>query len=144
LRRPAAFFCARKSPLFWSSQKTTFPSPRSPPTNHQQKLRLRGLHLAGALPEWEPALAALRAALLADAPPVPILAAAAAALLLAYALYRALLPAARKVYLVDFAVHKGLDAWKFPKEWFLPQSAAKGKFTKDDLQFQEKILMRCA
>lgn len=26
------------------------------------------------------------------------------------------------VYLVDFAVAKGPDEWKFPKEWFLPQS----------------------
>lgn len=40
---------------------------------------------------------------------------------------------------------QGLDEWKFPKAWFVPQSrqVGKGKFTEDDLDFQEKILMRC-
>lgn len=66
------------------------------------------------------------------------------AALLLYAVYKALFPSGRPTYLIDFSVHKGLDEWKFPKEWFLPQSAlvGKGRFTQDDLDFQEKILMR--
>ncbi|KAI8474465.1 MAG: FAE1/Type III polyketide synthase-like protein-domain-containing protein [Monoraphidium minutum] len=68
----------------------------------------------------------------------------AGVVLLVAAIYRLLFPAERPTYLVDFAVHKGLEEWKFPKEWFLPHSTrvGKGKFTEDDLQFQEKILMR--
>eukprot|EP00877_Chromochloris_zofingiensis_P008304 jgi/Chrzof1/3727/Cz13g06210.t1_LCKAS9 len=46
------------------------------------------------------------------------------------------------VYLVDFAVHKCPDSWKFPKSWFIPLSEAKDKFTKEDLEFQQKILYR--
>jgi hypothetical protein len=38
--------------------------------------------------------------------------------------------------------HQGLEEWKFPKDWFLPQSKGTGKFNADDLEFQEKILMR--
>jgi hypothetical protein len=30
------------------------------------------------------------------------------------------------VYLVDFAVHKGLDEWKFSKDLFIPMSAQTG------------------
>lgn len=30
------------------------------------------------------------------------------------------------VYLVDFAVHKGLDEWKFSKDLFIPMSAETG------------------
>lgn len=30
------------------------------------------------------------------------------------------------VYLVDFAVHKGLDDWKFKKDLFIPMSAQTG------------------
>eukprot|EP00878_Enallax_costatus_P003354 GHUV01003563.1.p1 GENE.GHUV01003563.1~~GHUV01003563.1.p1 ORF type:complete len:536 (+),score=169.57 GHUV01003563.1:329-1936(+) len=46
------------------------------------------------------------------------------------------------VYLVDFAVHKGLEDWKFPKDLFIPMSAETGRFTDDDLDFQKKILYR--
>jgi len=47
------------------------------------------------------------------------------------------------VYLVDFAVHKSLDEWRFPLSWFIPASAKRGtQFTEDDLAFQEKILYR--
>jgi hypothetical protein len=31
-----------------------------------------------------------------------------------------------RVYLVDFAVHKGLDEWKFSKDLFIPMSAQTG------------------
>lgn len=30
------------------------------------------------------------------------------------------------VYLIDFAVHKGLDEWKFHKDLFIPMSAETG------------------
>ncbi len=31
-----------------------------------------------------------------------------------------------QVYLVDFAVHKGLEEWKFHKDLFIPMSAETG------------------
>uniref|UniRef100_A0A383VE34 3-ketoacyl-CoA synthase n=1 Tax=Tetradesmus obliquus TaxID=3088 RepID=A0A383VE34_TETOB len=46
------------------------------------------------------------------------------------------------VYLVDFAVHKGLDEWKFSKDLFIPMSAQTGRFTDEELDFQKKILYR--
>jgi hypothetical protein len=33
---------------------------------------------------------------------------------------------AAPVYLVDFAVHKGLDSWKFSKDLFIPMSDLTG------------------
>ncbi|KIZ01890.1 3-ketoacyl-CoA synthase 19 [Monoraphidium neglectum] len=77
----------------------------------------------------------------ADAITVAVVAAVG---LLAVLLLRLLFPSERPTYLVDFSVHKGQEEWKFPKEWFLPHSArvGKGRFTEDDLDFQEKILMR--
>ena len=33
------------------------------------------------------------------------------------------------VYLVDFAVHKSLDEWRFPLSWFIPASAKRGVST---------------
>jgi hypothetical protein len=35
----------------------------------------------------------------------------------------------KTVYLVDFAVHKSLAEWKFPKSWFIPMSAKRGVST---------------
>lgn len=35
----------------------------------------------------------------------------------------------RTVYMVDFAVHKGLDDWKFHKDLFIPMSAQTGVST---------------
>lgn len=46
------------------------------------------------------------------------------------------------VYLVDFAVHKGLEEWKFSKDLFIPMSAETGRFNDEELDFQKKILYR--
>ena len=100
---------------------------------------MRELHESGELARL------LDASLAADLA-VPRLAVAAFAALLAVVFWRLLTAAGRErpTYLVDFSVHRGRDDWKFPKEWFIPQSkeVGKGKFTPDDLDFQEKILMR--
>ncbi|GBF92374.1 hypothetical protein Rsub_05576 [Raphidocelis subcapitata] len=81
-------------------------------------------------------------ALLETHVPVSMALLIAAGVLLVAAVLRALFPPAKPTYLIDFAVHKGLEEWKFPKDWFLPQSRETGHFNDDDLQFQEKILMR--
>lgn len=144
-------FCAPPLPATFANKKPTrqtttpfaFLKHNNDATNTQcqrtTKARLRDLWLSGELQ-------AAAAHLSATSVPVPAPAALAAAAVVLWAAARLLAsrwgPAARPTYLVDFVVHKGLDEWRFPKDWFLPQSRATGKFSEDDLVFQERILYR--
>ncbi|GBF95889.1 hypothetical protein Rsub_08480 [Raphidocelis subcapitata] len=67
-----------------------------------------------------------------------VLAAAALAVVL---LYRVLNPG-RPVYLLDFAMALPPEDWKFPRRKFLLASACNPDFTKDDMEFQERIVFR--
>ncbi|KAI8463398.1 MAG: FAE1/Type III polyketide synthase-like protein-domain-containing protein [Monoraphidium minutum] len=56
-------------------------------------------------------------------------------------LYRALNPG-RPVYMLDFAMAVPPEDWKFPRQKFLKASSCNPDFTKDDMEFQERIAYR--
>jgi 3-ketoacyl-CoA synthase len=48
----------------------------------------------------------------------------------------------RPVYLVDFAVHRAPDSWRWPRQYHEQCTEACGKFTPRNVEFQAKILAR--
>eukprot|EP00775_Hariotina_reticulata_P010997 gene10997-11151_t len=48
----------------------------------------------------------------------------------------------RKVFVLDFAVHKPHDSWQFPRAKLRALSERRGKFSPEDIDFQERIAMR--
>eukprot|EP00877_Chromochloris_zofingiensis_P000734 jgi/Chrzof1/10661/Cz05g07110.t1_LCKAS6[v5.2] len=64
------------------------------------------------------------------------------ALVCAWVTWTWLLTAKRKVYLLDFAVHRHADSWSFPRSNLRALAKATGKFSDEDIDFQEKMIFR--
>eukprot|EP00877_Chromochloris_zofingiensis_P008259 jgi/Chrzof1/3687/Cz13g05060.t1_LCKAS4[v5.2] len=55
---------------------------------------------------------------------------------------RLMIPSKRKVYLLDFAVHKPAESWKLPRSGLRKLCEDSGLFSPEDIDFQEKVINR--